>query len=414
MAAVDQFGCDVGADVLEQPGRYALAAEAERQAANARAAAQTATRPNVRQQRERFMSRLEQRYRLVLRVLLPAAYRKAWEEDMVATFLDSVDSDDAEAAEYAADYGRPSWSEVASVASLAVRLRLGTAAGASPRCVAWGQAVRLVALMGLLVSAAAATIEAGSTLWLAGRLGWLSAPPADWTPGMPPSAWHTVWSLAGLLWLPAYVGLLLGHRRAAQLLAVLAVMPAGAAAISATVDLDAGAAPLLLTIWAHALVDALLVLALVAFHQDAPPMRRRPWLVALVVGIAVLLGLFLLVRPTNPWVLVDWPGMYCVVLVGVAVAHLAAPALGRTLRTPSWSLALVLLGLAVFGLRVVSLLDYALVTAGGQRSALLAVGAGEALAVLAVGGLLARRAAKLLRRLPPVPVAPTASSPPTW
>jgi hypothetical protein len=72
------------------------------------------------------MSRLEQRYRLVLRVL-PAAYRKAWEEDMVATFLDSVDSDDAEAAEYAADYGRPSWSEVATVASLAVRRCLGAA-----------------------------------------------------------------------------------------------------------------------------------------------------------------------------------------------------------------------------------------------------------------------------------------------
>jgi hypothetical protein len=87
------------------------------------------------------MSRLEQRYRLVLRVLLPAAYRKAWEEDMVATFLDSVDSDDAEAAEYVADYGRPSWSEVASVARLAARLRLG-AAGAPPRYVAWGQAVR--------------------------------------------------------------------------------------------------------------------------------------------------------------------------------------------------------------------------------------------------------------------------------
>ena len=117
------------------------------------------------------MSRLEQRYRLVLRVL-PAAYRKAWEEDMVATFLDSVDSDDAEAAEYVADYGRPSWSEVATVASLAVRRCLG-AAGAPPRYVAWGQTVRLVALTGLLVNAAAATIEAGSTLWLAtaSRLG---------------------------------------------------------------------------------------------------------------------------------------------------------------------------------------------------------------------------------------------------
>jgi hypothetical protein len=267
------------------------------------------------------MSRLEQRYRRLLR-LLPAAYRDAWEEDMVATFLDSMDSDDAEAAEYAADFGRPSWSEVASVASLAIRLRLDVA-GAPPRSVAWGQALRLVALMGLLVHAVVETVEAGLTLWLAGTLGWLPAPPADWVPALPPGAWHTVWSLAGLLWLPAFVGLLLGHWRAARLLAVLALLPDAAAAISATLDLAGGAAPLLLTVWSNLLVDTLLVLALVAFH--------------------------------------------------------------------------------------LSLLDYALVTAGGQRSALLAVGATEALAVLAVGAPLARRAATMLRRLPSLPAAPTAS-----
>jgi hypothetical protein len=63
------------------------------------------------------VSRLEQRYRRVLRTLLPASYRKQWEEEMVATFvqgfvedfLKSVDADDPEAAEYAqyaADFGR--------------------------------------------------------------------------------------------------------------------------------------------------------------------------------------------------------------------------------------------------------------------------------------------------------------------
>ena len=36
-------------------------------------------------------SRLEQRYRRVLR-LLPAPYRLAWEEEMVATFLATMDS----------------------------------------------------------------------------------------------------------------------------------------------------------------------------------------------------------------------------------------------------------------------------------------------------------------------------------
>jgi hypothetical protein len=126
---------------------------------------------------------LEQRYRLVLRTLLPASYRRVWEEDMVATFLESMATENAEAAEYLADFGRPSWSEVASVAALAVRLRLG-AADAPRRSGAWGEAVRLVALMGLLVHAAA-TIEAGSMLWLGGRVDWLSAPPGDWAPAIP-------------------------------------------------------------------------------------------------------------------------------------------------------------------------------------------------------------------------------------
>jgi hypothetical protein len=356
------------------------------------------------------MSRLERRYRRVLRVL-PAGYREAWEEDMVATFLDSMGSDDLEADEYAADFGRPSWSEVASVVRLAVRLRVG-AAGASPRSVAWGRVLRLVALMGLLVNATAVTVEAGSRLWLSGRFGWLPAPPAEWVPAAPPGGWRTAWDLAGLLWLPAYIGLLLGQRRAAQLLAVLAVLPDGVAAISATVGAAAGAAPLLFTTWSHLMVDALVVLALAAFHGDAPPPRPRPWLVAFAVGIAALVGLYLLVRAATPWVLVDWPGLYCLAALGAAVAHLTARAPRRGLGTPSWSLALVVLGLGVLAMRVLSLLDYVQLTTGGQRSALLALGVAEALTLLAVGRPLARRAAVALRGLPAV-AATTSASPPT-
>ena len=283
------------------------------------------------------MNRLEQRYRLVLRTLLPASYRKLWEEDMVATFLESMDSDDAEAAEYLADFGRPSWSEVASVAALAVRLRLG-AADAPLRSGARGEALRLVALMGLLVHAAAATIEAGSRLWLGGRVDWLAAPPGDWAPFLPHSAWPTISTIAGLLWLPAYVGLLLGHRRAAQLLAFLALLPATAAAISVTTDLPA-LAPLVLPAWANLLLSGLLVLALAAFHHDAPPVPRRPWLLALGVAIAVLLGLSPLVGPTTPWVLLDWPGLYCLALVGAGPTWLVRPWDERAARRPGrWPL----------------------------------------------------------------------------
>lgn len=70
------------------------------------------------------MNVLEQRYRSVLR-LLPVSYRQVWEPDMVSAFLDSMDAGDREINDYLADHGRPSWREVASIAVLAARLRLG-------------------------------------------------------------------------------------------------------------------------------------------------------------------------------------------------------------------------------------------------------------------------------------------------
>ena len=67
------------------------------------------------------MSTLETRYRSVLR-LLPLPYRQVWEEEMVATFVESMMPDDPNDADFVAEFGRPAWSEVASVAALAVRL----------------------------------------------------------------------------------------------------------------------------------------------------------------------------------------------------------------------------------------------------------------------------------------------------
>jgi hypothetical protein len=50
---------------------------------------------------------------------------------MVTAFLASVHTDNREDADYLADYGRPGWAEVASVAVLALRLRLGLGGGAA-------------------------------------------------------------------------------------------------------------------------------------------------------------------------------------------------------------------------------------------------------------------------------------------
>jgi hypothetical protein len=361
---------------------------------------------------------LEQRYRRVLR-LLPPSYREVWEEEMVAAFLDSMDTRDPEAAEYAADYGRPSWSEVASVAALAIRLRFGTpglwrrGADAPPRAAVWGQAVRLAALAGVLAYAVMATTGLGSALWLAGKLAWLPAPPADWPFPTPPSTWQTVVTIAGFLWLPACVGLLLGHLGVARLLAAVAVLPEATAAIAATVNLTGGARVFVLTSWCNLLLGVLLVGALAAFGPQAPPPRRRPWLAALAAGLAATVGVSLLAEPASRWLLLDWPGVCCIALVGAALVHLTAPARGRARRTPSSTLALAVLALAVLGLRVSSLLDYTLVTSGGQRWVVLAPGAAQAGTVVAVGVPLARLAANLLRRLPPVPPPTTAPSPPT-
>jgi len=156
------------------------------------------------------MSRLEERYRSVLRTL-PAAYRQRWEDDMVDTFLASAEAgvEDDEARDYLHDCGRPGRSEVASVVALAVRLRLG-GTDAPPRSFLWGEAVRTVALVGLLVHAVLATLAAGTMLWLAGTFPALPAPPAG-PQFTTPEGWRVAWSLTGLIWVAAYVSLVLNR-----------------------------------------------------------------------------------------------------------------------------------------------------------------------------------------------------------
>ncbi|MGW4500550.1 hypothetical protein ACWENR_18295 [Micromonospora sp. NPDC004336] len=343
------------------------------------------------------MSRLEERYRLVLR-LLPAAYRRQWEEDMVAAFLDSMDTGDPETTDYLADFGRPSLSEVASVLSLAVRLRLG-GAGAPPRSHAWGQAVRLATLMAMLAQAVTVTASVAVALWLSGNIEWLPAPAPDLALTPPRDAWRTAWDLAGYAWLPAYVALVLGHRRVARAVALLAVLPP---AVTTAVEQATGAAPLTALPWAMRLFDVLLLLGMAAFHHDAPPVPRRPWLLALPIGILLVpVPLFVAQAATPALTLLDWPGLACVVLTAAMAVHLA---LGRRSRTLPWSLAFTLLAAATLALRAVTLPDHGAQAQGGILTAIAAV---QAVAVLAVGAPVAVPAVRALRRLPPVPaVAP--------
>lgn len=293
------------------------------------------------------MSVLEDRYRRVLRVL-PAAYRAEWEEEMVATFLASMATDDPDEAEYLDDYGRPSWSEVGSVLALALRLRLG-GAGAPPRSVAWGQAVRLVTLMWLLSQAVLGVADKEFGLWLTGKLSWLPSPPPEW--GVVTDVWHRVQGLTALIWVLVFVGLLLGHRRVALVLAAVATVPILVATGNAVVDLVDGAHPPLLSLLAILLLNVFAMVGMTAFHPGTPPPAPRPWYTALVVGALVV-----------PWLMavpvLDWPSLWAIAVVLLGVAHLTGPAFGWRDRSPAWSHALALAAGATFTLRVVTLLEY--------------------------------------------------------
>ncbi|MEU4565580.1 hypothetical protein [Micromonospora sp. NPDC023956] len=343
------------------------------------------------------MSRLEERYRRVLR-LLPAAYRQRWEDDMVAAFLDSMDTGDPETTGDLLDHGRPTLPEVASIASLAVRLRLG-GADAPPRPYAWGEAVRLATLMAVLAHAVMATGGIAVALWSAGRIGWLPTPPPDLALTPSSSTWRAAWDLTGYAWLPAYLALVLGHRRVAQAVALLAVVPP---LVTTVVTQTSGAVPLSVSPWAGLLLDVALLLGMAAFPHDGTPVPRRPWLLALPIGIlAVPIPLFAL-QATRPALrLLDWPGLWCVLVTVALLVHLALRTADRSARLLPWSLAFTLLTATTLVLRLVTLPDYG---AQAQRTLLLAVAGAQVVVVLAVGVPVARRAVRAVRRLPSLAV----------
>jgi hypothetical protein len=352
------------------------------------------------------VSRLEERYRSVLR-LLPRSYRALWEEEMVAAFLDSMASDDPEEADFVAEFGRPSWSEVASVALLALRLRL-TNPAAPPRYLAWGDAIRIIALVGLLSRAMTGTLDVGIRLWLAGQLPGLPAPPAGWASALPPDVWHRAWGLSGLVGLLAYLALVFGQRRAAQWLAPLALLPLVISTITASLH---PAEPLLVTRWAGLLLDALLLAALAGYHRDAPPVHRRPWLLALPAGILLMLGVLFLSN-YQPIPLLDWATICCGAVVVAGLVQLAAPLFGRS-RTPAWTHALALLALAALVLRLISLADYLVHVSSRQWAGPLTTSLVEVAMVVAVGVPLALLAVRELRRLPDTPAGTPVWSVPT-
>ncbi|WP_370017726.1 hypothetical protein [Planotetraspora sp. GP83] len=300
------------------------------------------------------MSLLEERYRRVLR-LLPASYRTAREDEMVSAFLEGSEGvvDD--------DNPRPRWSEVASVAALSVRVRLG-GIGAAPRFFAWGETVRLVALLGLAFQAALGYVTFGNGLQGYGLVGPAhpdyAAPFGD--PGSADRLWHVIRLAADLLGPAAFVALVLGRVQIAKAAALLGL----AAAVYDVASAHAPGDVMLRSMAPVVLMLLVPVLALLAgFHRDAPVVRRPLWVAALPIvagcllyGVLTVLGSMSLAPLIDvrvwPWI---WPwmapsGLAClaILLASVAWAVRSGRArrsgrTGQTGRRPSVPLALAIL-----------------------------------------------------------------------
>jgi hypothetical protein len=338
-------------------------------------------------------SNLERRYLRVLR-LLPGWYRQRWEQDMVAAFLDSWLTGDPAADEYITWAAGPSWAEVASVARLAVRLHLG--GPGTPRRHAWGQAIRRAVLTVVLVHAVLAVNVLVFLVWSRRLAGWLHVLPASLVVVSPGSVWPMVYYLASVVWIVIFGSLALGRYRLARVLAALAIVPGLVALLQAQLT---GIMPAPFGPWPFwVLLDLAPVLAMTAFHRDAAPAARWPWLLALPAGCLLVYGPLLALQATgNPAWLPDFSGRCCILVSLACLAHAPRAWSRQAAGTGPWSLTLALLAAVAVAYRIATLTGYL------HDPHLITVSLAELLMVLAAVALVAPDAARAQTATPAPP-----------
>jgi hypothetical protein len=296
---------------------------------------------------------LEQRYRRVLR-LLPGWYRQRWEEDMVAAFLDSWHTGDPDDDEFALEFCKPTWPEVADVAILAIRLHLG--GPGTPRRYAWGQAIRRAVLAVLLVHAVLGLNVLVRITW-SRRLFGVPAPPPILATASPGGVWATLFYVVSFAWIVIFVTLVLRRYRTAWVLAALAIVPDLVALLQAQFT---GFMPAPFGPWAWwVLFNLVLVLAMTAFHSGAPSAARWPWLLALPAAyLLVYVPMIVLQATGNSAWLPDFSGLYCVLAALACLAHAPRAWSRQAAGSGVWSLALTLLAADAGAYRICSLTDY--------------------------------------------------------
>jgi hypothetical protein len=320
-------------------------------------------------------SRLELRYRRVLRIL-PGAYRVSWEEEMVDTFLASAPP----------GASRPSAPEALSVLALAVRLRLGGLR--TDRSLALAEALRFLALSVLLLQVVLGSIQAGAVLWYNGLV------PASPHPSQDPSPWIVgiaVTLLMPVLWLIAYVVTLLDRRSGRVLIVLTSLLGIGLdplrlgrTVLRFATTFSSPALDLL-----TAVVIALPVLGAAAFHRDAPPLRARPWWIALAAGLPVAWVLAYLTRFYSVMICLDLEAAWFVLATAGLLVWLARRGSGRPFGL-GWVLALTVLASVAPLLRLLALAGYlGLSGAGGVSWPVVQAGALDAAVFLVLGVVVA-------------------------
>jgi hypothetical protein len=300
---------------------------------------------------------LERRYRRVLR-LLPGYYRRAWEQDMVAAFMESSLTGDPDGDEWTLEFSKPPWREVISVAGLAIRLYLG-GADAPRRYFAWGQAVRLSVLALTMLQAVRGLDVLMLTAWSRRVFSWLPVPPARLVAGTPPGIVPPmVWWLVAYAWIVSFAALALGRHRTAQVIAALAIIPDLIWLLQG--DFTRAFLGPSLGPWAFwVLLNLVPVLAMTAFHRDTPPTPRWPWLVALAATyLLVAVPLTALQSSGNSAWVPDTAGLLCALAALACLAHAPRAWSRQAAGSGVWSLTLTLLAAEACAYRVLSLTDY--------------------------------------------------------
>jgi hypothetical protein len=182
----------------------------------------------------------------------------------------------------------------------------------------------------------------------------------------------------------------------------------GLLAIAPAAAFTASAAPPSGSAWTPLLLDVLVVLAMAAFHREAPPVPRRPWLLALPIGVLFIpVPLFAIQATVEASRVLDWPGLACALLAAAIIGYLTGPTISRLRHTLPWSLALTLLALTTLGHRIATLPDYIQFAPPAERATLMTLGLTQTIVLMAATAPLAILAARTLRRLPTASVVST-------